>query len=179
MAGQLIAAAPVACKQADDKLPRRVKHQHRGVGAFVFQQGGKSPHSYARCSDKGMGGKAGIGLGQQWANCVKGCGLGGAKAGRGKELNAGNIGRGSFVRLPLRLAGQVPRAGSKAACQTLRQWQGRLAERVAGKRVGAVSAVQEASGFRLYGSPQCARAGWCILQAEKPRWKRWQKSKTR
>ena len=137
MAGQFVAAAPVASKQADDKLPLRVKHQHRGIGAFMFQQGGQRPHSYASCTNKGVGSKAWIGLGQQRANTVKGRGLGGAKAGRGKELNAGNVGGVVLLCLPQRLAGQTPRAGGKAGCQTLRQWQGRA--RMALRRLGGAS----------------------------------------
>ena len=164
MAGKLVATTPVPSKQTDDVVPRRVKHQHRGIGAFVFQQGGQRPHSYACCANKDMGGKAGVSLGQQGANFVKGCAFSGAKARRGKELHAGNFVGAVLWQVLQRLPRQIPRAGSKAGCQTLRQWQGRLAERVTGKRVGAVRAGQGASGFRLNGSPQSARAGWRILQ---------------
>ena len=52
----------------------------------------------------------------------------------------------------LELTGQAPRFGRKAVRQTLRQRQGRLAERIAGKGGGAVVAVHGASGgLRLRG----------------------------
>ena len=52
----------------------------------------------------------------------------------------------------LELTGQAPRFDRKAVRQALRQRQSRLAERIAGKRGGAVMAVHGASGgMRLQG----------------------------
>ena len=110
MAGQIVAAAPVASKQADDVVSGRVKHQHRGIGALVLQQGGQRPHRYACCAYKGMGGKAGVGLGQQGANLVKGRALGGAKTRRGKYLYAGNFGGVALWHVLQGLPRQAPRA---------------------------------------------------------------------
>ena len=115
----------------------------------MHQQGGQRPYGYARSANKGMCCKAGVGFGQQGANFVKGRGPGGAKPGRSKELHTGNMMSGGIVLMPLRQSWQLPRAGSKAGRQTLRQGQGRLAERVAGKRFGTVGAGQDVSGFRL------------------------------
>lgn len=154
MAGQFIGSAPVAGEQAYDVLSRRIKHDHRGIGTLVRKQGGKGAYRYARCADEGMRSKIFIGCRQQGADFFKGRNSRRAKTRWGEDLHAGQtgglaVGRGGRwlgrTRGRLELTGQAPRVDRKAVCQTLRQRQGRLAERIAGKRGDSAGTVQGAS----------------------------------
>ena len=66
----------------------------------------------------------------------------------------------------LELTGQAPRFDRKAVRQTLRQRQGRLAERIAGKRCDSAGTVQGASLGCLSGDAQRQGYGRMPLRGE-------------
>ena len=92
MAGQFVGSAPVAGEQAYDVLPRRIKYDHRGIGALVRQQGRKRAYGYARCADEGMRRKIFIGCRQQGADFFKGRNPRRAKSRWGENFHTGQTG---------------------------------------------------------------------------------------
>ena len=92
MAGQFVGSAPVAGEQAYDVLARRIKYNHRGIGALVRQQRRKRAHCYARCTNEGMRRKIFIGCRQQGADFFKGRNTRRAKPRGGENFHAGQTG---------------------------------------------------------------------------------------
>ena len=126
MPGQIIAAAPVAGKQADDEAPGRVQHHDGRILAFMPQQGGQHAHGNARGPHKDVRRMAAVFFGQKSGQVVNRPNAVPGQAGRGAE----RAGRHNPA------ARRAPGIGGQPGGQPPGQGQPASAQDVAGQRRG-------------------------------------------